>query len=101
MAGTFHLGHHADMARLGIAQQVDKLLAGEVAVACRGTIGIMAVVVGRDGRARRSLATPTTHLREFGQSGYLQSPTFVVAEVEMEHAELVVGKGVNDLQQVA
>lgn len=46
------------------------------------------------------VATPTTHLREFGQSGYLQSPTFIVAEVEMEHAELVVGQGVNDLQQV-
>ena len=102
MAGTFHLGHHADMARLGIAQQVDKLLAGEVAVARRGTIGIvMAVVAGIETVALVvGVATPTTHLREFGQSGYLQSPTFVVAEVEMEHAELVVGQGVNDLQQV-
>ena len=98
MAWRLNFGDDVHASLPSIAEQVDELAAGEVAVGTlRQVVGVAVAVkdlcqvtfLVERGAAARS------HLGQLGQAGNLQAPGFVVGEVELQRVDLVVGQQVN------
>lgn len=99
MARHFDLGDHVDMARGGVAQDLDVIGAGVVA----GTGRVVRIAAGAVGRlqADTRLGAVAAHRAdgsELRQAGDLQPPAFVVGEMEMEGIELVARHQVEQLE---
>ena len=89
MAGNVDLGDDRDAERRGAGDEgphvpgrIDPAVAGEAAAEER-----------RDGEA---VAAPRRDRRELGIAGDVEPPALVVAEVEVEHVQLVPGEAVDE-----
>ena len=103
MTGRLNLGNNAHAMGAGILQQFDELGSGEIAVAAlRQVIGVAVAVKNLCQIAllvERGTAT-RGHLRQFGETGNLQSPGLIVGEVELDGVDLVVGQEVDRALEV-
>ena len=103
MARRFNLGDDGDMTLGGILQKLDKVLSGVVSVGRGGgVVGIPAsVVVGVEALALVAGESPArTYRGELFETGNLETPGFVVAEVEVENVDFVRGQQVEQFEEV-
>ena len=81
----FDFGDYFDADAVGKAQEVDKLVDGDISVGGCRAVGIAVAVIELAQKVgfRACQATSSANVGEFGQPGDLQSPAFVVGQVEV------------------
>ena len=88
MSRSLYFGYDFHAALVGILQHLHKLASGDVAVGwCLAVVGVTATGIGLHHKSClvivERMTFAGTYLGEFGQSGDLQSPAFVVGQVEV------------------